>query len=89
MVLTISDEADIPLRFRGDGFRRVTMMAYFEHLAEETKEEHQNIIFGFEEPETFLHPAGQEQLQNRLMGLATSGYQVLIIILSGDCCKYG
>lgn len=57
---SISDKGAIPLSNRGDGFRRITMMAYFESLAEE--DEHQNIIFGFEEPETFLHPSAQENL---------------------------
>jgi predicted ATP-dependent endonuclease of OLD family len=56
----------IPLASRGDGFRRITMMSYFEYLAETYREEiTQQIIFGFEEPETFLHPS------------ATNGYQVI------------
>lgn len=73
-----STEGNVPLRFRGDGFRRIAMMAYFEHLAEENKTEHQNIIFGFEEPETFLHPSAQEQLFEKLMGMTENGYQVFI-----------
>jgi putative ATP-dependent endonuclease of OLD family len=73
-----TDGTDVPLHFRGDGFRRVTMMSYFEYLAEENKAEHQSIIFGFEEPETFLHPSAQEQLHEKLVGLKEAGYQVLI-----------
>ena len=69
---------NVPLRFRGDGFRRIAMMAYFEHLAEESKSEHQNIIFGFEEPETFLHPSAQEQLFEKLMGMTENKYQVFV-----------
>lgn len=72
------DDANIPLSFRGDGFRRLTMMAYFEYLAEEASKNHQNIIFGFEEPETFLHPKAQEELFVRLNGLADNNYQVLL-----------
>lgn len=54
------------------------MMSFFEYLAEEKKEEHQNIIFGFEEPETYLHPSAQEQLYERLEAMTESGYQVII-----------
>lgn len=69
---------DIPLSSRGDGFRRITMMAYFEYLAEQEKSESQSIIFGFEEPETFLHPSGQENLFTKLYALSLNNYQVLI-----------
>ena len=69
---------NVPLKYRGDGFRRIAMMAYFEHLAEESKTEHQNIIFGFEEPETFLHPSAQEQLFEKLMSMTENEYQVFV-----------
>jgi len=75
---SIKDETEMPLTSRGDGFRRITMMAYFEHLAEQNKEEHQDIIFGFEEPETFLHPSAQEKLFARLASMAENNYQVII-----------
>lgn len=82
---------DIPLSFRGDGFRRLTMMAYFEHLAEESRDHHQNIVFGFEEPETFLHPKAQEELFERLKLLAENGYQIIltthssVMVASSEC----
>lgn len=72
------DDSPVPLSSRGDGFRRITMMAYFEHLAEQDNDEKQNIIFGFEEPETFLHPSGQEKLFNKLSLMCDNGYQVVI-----------
>lgn len=72
------DEKEIPLSSRGDGFRRITMMAYFEYLAEQEITEHQKIIFGFEEPETFLHPSGQENLFQKLSDLCDNNYQVII-----------
>ena len=75
---TQDEEKSLPLSFRGDGFRRITMMSYFEYLAEESLSENQDIIFAFEEPETFLHPSAQEQLYDRLENLSDSGYQVLI-----------
>jgi predicted ATP-dependent endonuclease of OLD family len=71
-------DQDIPLSFRGDGFRRITMMAYFESLAEESVNEHQNIIFAFEEPETFLHPSAQEELYTKLRDITENDYQVII-----------
>lgn len=82
-LITTSFESDntagaVPLSARGDGFRRITMMAYFEYLAEENKEDHQNIIFGFEEPETFLHPSAQENLFEKLNDISKSGYQVFL-----------
>lgn len=72
------DIGAVPLSSRGDGFRRITMMAYFEYLAEQNNEDHQNIIFGFEEPETFLHPSAQENLFDRLFGVCENEYQVII-----------
>ena len=72
------DLGAVPLSSRGDGFRRITMMAYFEYLAEQNHEEHQNIIFGFEEPETFLHPSAQENLFDRLYELCTNDYLVIV-----------
>lgn len=75
---TTGNQADIPLTQRGDGFRRIAMMAYFEHLAEQDAGEGQQIIFGFEEPETFLHPSAQEQLFEKLEGLCEANHQVLL-----------
>ena len=68
----------VPLSARGDGFRRITMMAYFEYLAEQRSSEIQNVIFGFEEPETFLHPSAQENLFEKLSDIAVAGYQVFL-----------
>lgn len=72
------DIGAVPLSSRGDGFRRITMMAYFEYVAEQNNEDHQNIIFGFEEPETFLHPSAQENLFDRLFDVCENDYQVII-----------
>lgn len=71
-------DKDIPLSSRGDGFRRITMMSYFEYLAEEENTDAKPMIFAFEEPETFLHPSAQENLFKKLMSLADNKYQVLI-----------
>lgn len=71
------DEGNIPLSSRGDGFRRITMMSYFEMLAEENCGD-KNIIYGFEEPETFLHPETQKRLYNNLVLMTDNGYQVFV-----------
>ena len=71
------ETGNIPLNSRGDGFRRITMMSYFEMLAEE-KNHDRNMIFGFEEPETFLHPETQTLLYNKLIAMAENDYQVII-----------
>jgi predicted ATP-dependent endonuclease of OLD family len=69
---------NIPLSSRGDGFRRITMMSYFEYLAETQRTNAtQQIIFGFEEPETFLHPSAQDSLFEKLNLLTDNGYQVI------------
>jgi len=75
---SVNEQAALPLTFRGDGFRRITMMSYFEYLAEAKAEVDQKMIFGFEEPETFLHPKAQEQLHDKILGLEHSGYQVVV-----------
>lgn len=73
---TQKDDIDVPLSQRGDGFRRITMMSFFEHLAEERRAE--SIIFAFEEPETFLHPSAQEQLFETLHDLPNAGHQIVL-----------
>lgn len=76
--VSTSSGNNIPLSSRGDGFRRITMMSYFEYLAETGRtDDTQQIIFGFEEPETFLHPSAQENLFDKLNSLKENGYQVI------------
>ena len=75
---TRNQEFSIPLSHRGDGFRRITMMAYFEHLASADTASLQDVIFGFEEPETFLHPSAQERLLEQLVDMSENNYQILI-----------
>lgn len=70
------DDSNVPLSARGDGFRRITMMSYFEMLAQEKHQD--NMVFGFEEPETFLHPETQKLLYNKLKAMKENGYQVMI-----------
>lgn len=71
------DVSEIPLSQRGDGFRRITMLSYFEMLSEE-RNVNCNVIYGFEEPETFLHPETQKKLFDSLKELSSKGCQVFI-----------
>jgi predicted ATP-dependent endonuclease of OLD family len=74
-----SSGMNIPLSSRGDGFRRITMMSYFEYLAETQRaSDSQQIIFGFEEPETFLHPSAQDNLFDKLISLVENDYQAVV-----------
>lgn len=76
--VSTSSGNNIPLSSRGDGFRRITMISYFEYLAETNRANaEQQIIFGFEEPETFLHPSAQDNLYDKLNMLTQNGYQVI------------
>lgn len=76
--VSTSSGNNIPLSSRGDGFRRITMMSYFEYLAETDRtDDTQQIIFGFEEPETFLHPSAQENLFDKLNSLKENCFQVI------------
>lgn len=76
--VSTSSGNNIPLSSRGDGYRRITMMSYFEYLAETQRTNAtQQIIFGFEEPETFLHPSAQDSLFDKLNLLTENGYQVI------------
>jgi predicted ATP-binding protein involved in virulence len=87
---THGDQDTVPLKNRGDGFRRISMMAYFEHMAEQRNDSGRDVIFGIEEPETFLHPAAQEQLFEKFSDLSAAGYQVIVsthspIIVANAC----
>lgn len=67
-----------PLERRGTGIRRLLMVAFFEHLAEKTVLNKQNLIFGIEEPENGLHPGLQRDLASSLQQLAEQGRQIII-----------
>jgi putative ATP-dependent endonuclease of the OLD family len=76
---THNQQFDVPLSQRGDGFRRIAMMSFFEHLAELGSDNNTaRIVFGFEEPETFLHPKAQEQLFDTISALPQAGHQVVL-----------
>lgn len=69
------DENPIPMSHKGTGYRRLFMVARFRYLAEKNKGN--NIVYLIEEPETFLHPAAQEDLLNALKELSEDN-QIII-----------
>lgn len=63
-----SELFEVPIAYRGTGFRRLLMVAYFEYLA--NKELVENRIFSIEEPETYLHPSAQQDLLSSILNLS-------------------
>lgn len=59
---------EVPIAYRGTGFRRLLMVAYFEYLA--NRELVDNQIFSIEEPETYLHPSAQQDLLTSIIKLS-------------------
>lgn len=63
-----SESFEIPIENKGTGFKRLLMVAYFEYLAQKQTKKH--LIFGLEEPETFLHPELQSELLESIISLS-------------------
>lgn len=66
------------LEKRGSGMRRLLMVAYFQYLAEKTRDRAANLILAVEEPENCLHPGLQRELAASLRELAQQGVQVIV-----------
>ena len=63
---------------RGSGMRRLLMVAYFQYLAEKTRDRDANLILAVEEPENCLHPGLQRELAASFRELAEQGVQVIV-----------
>ena len=63
-----SESFEIPIENKGTGFKRLLMVAYFEYLSQKQTKKH--LIFGLEEPETFLHPELQSELLESIISLS-------------------
>lgn len=72
------DGVDKSLEQRGSGMRRLLMVAFFQYLAERSREEGGDFVFGVEEPENCLHPGLQRELAGSFRQLADEGYQVIV-----------
>lgn len=62
---------------RGSGIRRLLMVSFFQHMAQDNHEA-KNLIFGIEEPENSLHPGLQRELFKSLMKIANDGHQIIV-----------
>lgn len=67
MRVSVADAAATDLSDKGTGVRGGLIVAMLQHLAQTSK---QSIVFAVEEPESFLHPAAQEQLRGDLERLS-------------------
>ncbi len=79
--LTIKSEEDIPINKRGSGIRRLILLNFFRAEAERLRAKNQGnqIIFAFEEPETSQHPDHQEMLIQAFMELSNTGNSQIIL----------
>ena len=68
----------VPLAYRGLGVQRLAMVAFLKYIADHDVKEKQCMIFGIEEPETFLHPSAQRDLINSFWQLKNKGCQIII-----------
>ena len=66
----------VPLSMRGQGVRRLLMVAFFKYLAE--TEVKGSRVYAIEEPETFLHPKAQRDLIEAFRRLREAGFQVIL-----------
>lgn len=67
MAVRVSDRAVTDLADKGTGVRGGLIIAMLRHFADVGK---RSMLFAVEEPESFLHPAAQEQLREDLEALA-------------------
>lgn len=67
MAVRVSDRAVTDLSDKGTGVRGGLIIAMLRHFADVGK---RSMLFAVEEPESFLHPAAQEQLREDLEALA-------------------
>ncbi|GAA0322700.1 AAA family ATPase [Bacillus carboniphilus] len=70
--LTIQSDDGISINKRGSGVRRLILLNFFRAEVERKLQESssQNVIYGFEEPETSQHPKHQEMLIKSFLQLA-------------------
>ena len=69
---------DMPLENKGTGMQRAFMLALLQVVAETSKEVPSGMVYGLDEPETWLHPRAQVQLSKALSQLSANGRQILI-----------
>ncbi|WP_247604209.1 ATP-dependent nuclease [Gordonia paraffinivorans] len=66
--IRLGDAVTTPLSAKGTGVRGAVLISMLQYLAEQSK---RSLVLAVEEPEAFLHPAGQEDIRDQLEELAT------------------
>ena len=72
----LQDAAITQLTDKGTGVRGAVLVSMLQYLAEQSK---RSLVMAVEEPEAFLHPAGQELMRNELEVLAERNGVSLIV----------
>lgn len=65
--IRLGDAVTTPLSEKGTGIRGAVLVSMLQYLAEQSK---RSLVLAVEEPEAFLHPAGQEGIRDQLEDLA-------------------
>lgn len=66
--IQLGDLATTELTEKGTGVRGAVLVSMLQYMAEQSR---RSLVMAVEEPEAFLHPAGQEEIGNQLEALAT------------------
>jgi predicted ATPase len=76
MGVRLGDSMTSDLAFKGTGVRAGVLAAILGYLVEQSS---RSLVFAIEEPESFLHPAAQEDLRDSLVDLATRPDTTVVI----------
>jgi hypothetical protein len=76
MGVRLGDSMTSDLAFKGTGVRAGVLAAILGYLVEQSR---RSLVFAIEEPESFLHPAAQEDLRDSLVDLATRPDTTVVI----------
>ncbi len=74
--VSLGDLVDTPLEQKGTGVRGAVLAALLSYLGRSAT---RSMVFAFEEPEAFLHPASQEDLRDLLEELALTSDTTLLV----------
>lgn len=72
----LGDTATTELKEKGTGVRGSVLISMLQYLAEQSR---RGLVLAVEEPEAFLHPAGQEAIRGQLEDLATRSDVSLLV----------
>lgn len=72
----LGDTVMTDLKDKGTGVRGGVLVSMLQYLAEQSK---RSLVLAVEEPEAFLHPAGQEAIMGQLEGLAARASVSLLV----------